>query len=113
MKARRRGLTLVEILVVIAVIGVLLAMLLPALEKAREQANTVRCANNLSQIGLALLLYAQDNHNAFARSVYVAGASLAFGTGAVAPDPFGAGGPQPNDASSDAFVLIRALKLPT
>jgi prepilin-type N-terminal cleavage/methylation domain-containing protein len=113
MKDKRRGFSLVEILVVIAVIGVLLAMLLPALEKAREQADTVRCANNLSQIGLALLLYAQDNHNVFVRTVYVPGAPLAVGTNAAAADPFGAGGPQANDASSDAFLLIRALKLPT
>jgi prepilin-type N-terminal cleavage/methylation domain-containing protein/prepilin-type processing-associated H-X9-DG protein len=111
--ARRRGFTLIEILVVIAIIGVLLAILLPALERSREQANTVRCSNNLSQIGLALTLYAQENHGAFPRGIYVPGAPLVVGTNATAPDPFGAGGPSPNDMSANVFVLIRALKLTT
>lgn len=56
----RAGFSLVELLVVIATLGLLIAMLLPALSLARHQARRTACAGNLRQVGLAIHLYAQD-----------------------------------------------------
>jgi prepilin-type N-terminal cleavage/methylation domain-containing protein len=64
----RKGFTLIELLVVIAIIALLLAILMPGLQRARKQARAVACLANLRQWGAVFLMYTQDNGDKFYRA---------------------------------------------
>jgi prepilin-type N-terminal cleavage/methylation domain-containing protein len=116
------GFTLVELLVVIGIIALLVAILLPVMSKVRENANRVKCAANLKEIGAAMLTYAGENKGAYPRVTWNPNFDPQYGGKATRSpsgafpqirDPFipGATTKIVNDVSASVFILVRQGKV--
>jgi prepilin-type N-terminal cleavage/methylation domain-containing protein/prepilin-type processing-associated H-X9-DG protein len=109
-QTRRKGFTLVELLVVIGIIALLISILLPSLNRARETANRVKCGSNMRQIGQAIQLYCNENKGNYPRTRY----NPAIGTNGNYDPAIAAANPPGRDPFVDSVTdndVIKAMFL--
>ena len=110
MKTRKPGFTLVELLVVIGIIAVLVSLLLPSLNRARESARRAKCLSNIRQISQAFVMYTNE-HGGWFPSVAVFGTGIGYPVNTGHPDmtPTWVGWPIPHklvDEDSQEVLYI-------
>lgn len=103
-----RGFTLIELLVVIAVVSVLAALAIPAIAGAQERSQSVTCSGRMRELGMAILLYTQDNQGRFPRSSHSAAANREPGWAASIAPYLGA-----RPAEANAAWVNRKFRCPS
>ncbi len=109
---RRKGFTLVELLVVIAIIALLMGILMPALARVRRLAQRIVCGTNLSGIGKAMMMYANENDEDYPRaggrgSQWDTDGRIASWTEPIEEDAFGMGLGDPATIGSSFYLLVK------
>ena len=99
-------------MIVLALVFLMFGAIVPAVQRAREASNIVKCGSNLKQIGQGLLLYANENNGNYPRTRWdVTNPAPTQFTGSQASNPFAADGPESNDVTAAMFLLLRTQDL--
>ncbi len=109
----RRGTGLIEVLVIIAIIGVLVAILIPMFLSARQRSTRFKCQNNLRELGRSMYSYAANNRGQFPTTRPSSGPHRRpdiSNSGYASTQPFSETGPAPNNVPAAMFLLIRTEK---
>ncbi len=116
-RTHRGGFTLVELLVVIGIIAVLISILLPALNRARESANSTKCLSNLKQIGTAMHFYANQNKGVIVPAGYASVGGTNYGSlqpwFAILMNEKLLPAPKTSNVSVDAVTISSVTKCPS